>query len=633
MPDDVKSKIADLEKELYSKDFKPHSVEDVLQRKDTTPAPAWDIAKDAASFLDEKERHHKAMKKFVQLSVTFFVIAIGVAGFIWWRGANIVSGEKMEINISAPVSVAGGEPFDSKFIITNNNKVAVEEATLFVEYPVGFYSSINNAELPRYSKKIGSIAPGQSVVSAVSTLLYGGDNITKEPAVILEYRMAGSNATLKKEKTYSIKISSSPVNVRLSMPKEVSSGQEVELIVDVESNSRDTIGALVVDAVYPRDFVFRSSTPAPSYGDNAWLLPGIAPMEKRTIKIQGILEGQEDEEKVVKISVGAQSLKEERLTSVVYNTTSESVVIVRSVLGINVVINNNKTNDNVATLGKGVKVEISWQNNNPTKVTDAVIEAKLKGVVLDRYSIYASGGGFYQSIDNTIVWDKSGVYQFASLNPGEKGAVNFSFSPIALGVDAARLVKNPQMFFEVRARARSVSGTSAPKDIQTFVTRSVKFETDLRLTAQSLFFAGPFTNSGPLPPQADKTTTYTISLTARNSSNNVSESYVKTTLPVYVKWLGNVSPEGESIAYNESTNEVTWNVGRIPSGATREASFQISLTPSITHIGRAPLLTGDITIVGTDDFTKTEVRDKKSPLTTYLAGDSQARPSDSNVIR
>lgn len=636
MPDDVKSKISELEKELYSKDFKQHRVEDIVPHKEVALAPSWDAAADEDSSLNEDAailKRHRMMKKFVQFSIGFFILALLVAGFIWWRGSNIVSGENITIDVMAPVAASGGDAFETKFTVTNNNKVSMESATLFVEYPAGFYSVPDNAELPRISKDLGAITPGQSVTEAVNTVLYGEENTNKEVAVSLEYRMAGSNATLKKTTTYALKISSSPINIKLSFPKETSSGQEIELAVDIGSNSKDTLGALVMDASYPAGFTFESANPAPTYGENVWKITNLLPQEKRTIKIRGVIEGQESEEKVVRISVGTESPKDERLIGITYNATTESSTITKPFLALDLAVNNNKAQDSITSLNKGVRVDVFWQSNNPTKVTDAVVEVKLKGAALDKYSLYASSGGFYRSVDNTIVWDKTGNPDLAVIDPGAKGTVSFSFSPISLGVDASRLIKNPQIIFEVRARAGRVSDVNASENISTFVTRSVKFETDLKVGAKGLYFSGPFQNSGPMPPQADKETTYTISLTARNSANNVSSAVVKTTLPIYTKWLNAVSPEGEDITFNESTGEVTWNVGRIPAGGSRDASFQISLLPSVSQINRTPLLTGDIAIVATDDFTKTEVRDKKPAVTTYISSDPQFSPNDANVVQ
>ncbi|MGB2580336.1 MAG: hypothetical protein WBC83_01445, partial [Minisyncoccia bacterium] len=176
MSDDIKSKISELEKELYSKDFKEHKLEDTLPHKEIPVSPSWDTEADKASLLLEEAsllKRHRFMKKFAQFSIGIFALAIMIAGFIWYRGSNIVSGEKMSIDIMAPVAASGGEPFVTKFTITNSNKVAVEAATLFVEYPVGFYSVPNSAELPRTSKDLGVITSGQTIVETINTMLYG----------------------------------------------------------------------------------------------------------------------------------------------------------------------------------------------------------------------------------------------------------------------------------------------------------------------------------------------------------------------------------------------------------------------------------------------------------------------------
>ncbi len=96
--------------------------------------------------------------------------------------------------------------------------------------------------------------------------------------------------------------------------------------------------------------------------------------------------------------MGTEDTKDERFVGIVYNSATESSIITRPFLALDVAINNNKSQDSVVPLGNSVRVDVFWQSKNPTKVTDAVIEIKLSGVALDRYSIYASGGGYYSLI-------------------------------------------------------------------------------------------------------------------------------------------------------------------------------------------------------------------------------------------
>ncbi len=636
MLNDAKSKIASLEKELYSKNFKPHEVDDSLERKETQMAPSWNTEGEAASFLEEKttaEKHHKIMKKFLIVSIVFFTLATSVASFVWWRGTNIISGENITIDITAPNAVAGGEPFETKLFITNNNKVSIEAATLFIEYPEGFYKLDDKSALPRISKNLGPIAPGETVSEGINVLLYGEENTQKDVSVVLEYRMAGSNATQKKLGNYFVKISSSPVNVKLGQLKEASSGQDVEMLISVESNSRNPQENLLLVASYPFGFSFKSADPAPTYGANVWNIGTLKAQEKRLIKIRGTIEGQEGEEKITKVSIGTRSEKDERLIGVAYNTTTETLAVTKPFLAIDVAVDGTRAPEYSVSFGKGVRADVFWQSNNPTKITDAVIEVKLKGEALNRFSVYSSSGGFYRSIDDTIVWDKAGDPSLSVIEPGAKGGMSFSFSPITLGVDATRNIKNPEITIEVKARARRASDVGVSEEVTTFASRKIRIETDLRLAVKGLYYSGPFTNTGPLPPKAENETTYTIVWTVRNASNNTSNVSVKTTLPIYVKWLGKISPEGEDISHNNSGAEVTWNAGRILAGGTREAAFQISFLPSLSQINTAPQLTGDSFLSGFDDFTKTDLRDRKPPVRTIISSDPQFSPNQGGVVQ
>ncbi len=637
MPEDTKSKIAELENELYSKDFKPQRIRDTLKHSDVSAeSPAWDTTAEAIAFageIEQKRRPHHFMKKFAIVSILFFVIASSAASYIWWKGSNIISGENINIEIFAPLSVLGGEPFETKIMVTNSNKVAVEKATLFIEYPDGFYSVDDKTAIQRTPKDFGSIHPGQSVSESVSSLVYGQENTQKEVNMTLEYRMVGSSATFKKLAEHVVKISSSPVTIKLDALKEIGSGQEVEFTLNVGSNISGVLDKVLVSAEYPTGFNFRSASPDPTYGTNTWALGTLSAQGKRTIKIRGVLEGQESEVKVLKISVGTQSPKDERSVGVVYNSLIETISITKPLIALDVVVDGNRSPESVSAQNRSIRVDVFWKSNSPTKITDAIIEVKLSGAALSRQLIFAAAGGFYRSIDNTIVWEKTGSPNLAVIETGDRGGVSFSFSPVALGVDVERGLKNPQITLEVTARANRISETSSNQSITTIATRVVKFESDLRLTAQSLYYSGPFENTGSLPPKADTPTTYTIKWSVRNSSNSISNAVVKTTLPIYVTWQGKVSPSGEGISYNESVAEVEWKVGRIPSGGTREAAFQVSFLPSLSQLNTSPRLTGDSILVATDDFTKSNLGDRKPSVSTQLLSDPTFDQNQGTVVQ
>lgn len=628
MLENGKNKIAEIEKELYAKDFKSEHEDTTFAKHEVDVPSAWDPKIEEEEIRKNEEWKEKQIsfikkmtKKILHVSIIFFSIALVVAAVVWYRGTNIISGGNVKIDVATPLSASGGETFESRFAITNNNKVPLENATLYLEYEEGFYSTDEGKNLAHVVMKVGTVAPGETVVEKVNSLLYGEENSEKKIVATLEYQLSGSSAVLKKTVDGSVKVLTSPVNVKLEMLKEASSGQEFEMNVSVGSNNKDPLSNLLVEATYPSGFIFKSADPAPSFNNNVWSISELANKGEKTIKIKGVIAGQEGEEKTAKIMLGAQSPKDERVLGVVYNSVSGAFTIKKPFIGLNVTVNSESNPEYTILPGKNVRINIAWQNNNPTKVHDVVIEATLKGEALNRNSVYAAGGGFYRSVDNTVVWNKEGVPDLAGLEPGAKGSFGFSFYPVNSGIDVDRLIKNPEVNVEVRVRAKRTSESNVPEEITSFALQKVKVQTALSLSSRGLYYSGPFKNKGALPPKADNETTYTIVWTIKNTSNSVSNATVTAVLPLYTKWLGVVSPQGEDVSFDERNSEVVWNIGRIPAGGTREVAFQISFLPSLSQVGQYVDLIKETIVSATDDFTKTTVNDKEVPVRTVLNSD------------
>jgi hypothetical protein len=105
-----------------------------------------------------------------------------------------------------------------------------------------------------------------------------------------------------------------------------------------------------------------------------------------------------------------------------------------------------------------------------------------------------------------------------------------------------------------------------------------------------------------VPPRAEQVTTYTVALTVTNSSNDLSDVVVNTSLPIYAEWLGRINPDGEDVRYNPIGGEIVWNVGNLKAGVSREAYFQISFLPSIAQIRAYPILLNGVSASGYDRF-------------------------------
>jgi hypothetical protein len=311
-------------------------------------------------------------------------------------------------------------------------------------------------------------------------------------------------------------------------------------------------------------------------------------------------------------------------------------MISKPFVGVTLRLNGNS--DPVYVMGgtQSVRGDIGWTNNTTDSVYDGEMIVKFAGQALDKTSVETDGQGFYQSADNTITWDKMGVSQFTSIDPGASGSSNFSFSSLPLFTEGQPRLRNPEIDLTVTFNGTRVAAGQARTPIQTVITRKVKIATSPQIAARALYSTGPFVNSGPIPPKAEKQTTYTIVWSVSNSSNDMSDTVVEATLPLYVKWLNVYAPQSENMSFDADSGTVKWDIGALKAGtgitsSAREVSFQVAMVPSVAQVNTMPLLTSDAVIQGTDDFTGTTVKGTRRGVTTFLSSDPSYKQNDGLV--
>ncbi len=175
------------------------------------------------------------------------------------------------------------------------------------------------------------------------------------------------------------------------------------------------------------------------------------------------------------------------------------------------------------------------------------------------------------------------------------------------------IFKNPTVSIVITTSGKRISETGVQESVAGTVEQKIKINSEVVFTPAAVHFIGPFQNTGPMPPQVGKETTYTIVWTAVNSSNHISRATVKAVLPLYVTWKGAHAPAGERITFNELSREVVWDMGRLEAGSgitlpPREVSFQVGFIPSVSQRDQSPTIAGESTFAGVDEFTGTAIR-------------------------
>ncbi|MBI2046392.1 MAG: hypothetical protein HYT28_03170 [Parcubacteria group bacterium] len=606
-----------------------------LHEKKYDVSQGWKESDISAQELPNTPMKFRWIKWFFVGSIIFFFVGLFVAAFVFFRGSNVVSPENIVIDVAGPVSVGGGELLSLQISVRNNNTVPLELSDLLIEYPSGTRAADNlEKELPRIRKSLGNINAGQTVNEVVRAVLFGQEQSVEQIKISLEYRVEGSNAIFVKEKTYDIGLSSAPVSVSISALKEVSVNQEMSMEVKIVSHADTALQNLAVQIAYPSGFVFHDASPPPSSGEKLWFLGDIPTKGSRTIVLKGVLRGQDGEKKVFRVTTGTMNASGEPSLSVAYGTLFQEVTLRRPFISAEMAVNGSAGEEYIAQAGEDIRVDVAWVNNLPVRVTDGSIEITLSGDIVDESSIRIEKG-VYDSSRNTILWDKRSYPSFGVIESGGAGRLSFSFKPkTVFGTD--KEIHNPEVSLALTIGGNRIEESEVPTKITTSSMRVIKFSSGVQLMSRATHFTGPFANTGPIPPVAEKETTYTIIWTALNSSNNLSATEVRATLPSYVRWKGVVT-SGETVSFNPSSGEIAWSLGSVQSGAgislkAREVSFQVGFFPSVTHVGEIPDILSPSVLSAEDDFTFGDVHANARAVSTRLSTDPGFKPGDEIVV-
>ncbi len=570
-------------------------------------------------------------------SVIFFFISAGVAAYFFFGG--VVSPRKIDITIAGPVATDAGNEVPLQITITNTNAVPLVTTDLIIHFPEGTRSAVNPAqEMVVHREALGDLLPGGQTERTVRAALYGEQGETKVVRVTFEYQIAGSSSVFVKEQEYELVIGSSSVRLSVESILEVNAGQEMEFTIEVASNSAAPINDLVLLGEYPSGFAFTSAAPEPTFGTSVWRIGTLGPDERRTIIVRGVVEGENEAERVFRFTAGIQNPADETRIGTPLLATIRTVGIKKPFLGIALKVNNTSRSEHVVGSGETVDVLIEWKNNLPTPIVDGEIVATLTGTTFDKGTVKA-GGGLYRATTNTITWNAQTTKGLLSIEPGQQGTLGFSFSTQDFSPDSSNLVFEPSAGVEVSVRGRRVSEGAVPEEIKSTAHTKLVFSPAPSLTASAAYSGGPFTNTGPIPPKVDTETTFTITWRITNTTSDVTNAEVVSSLPANVRWVGALSPAGERMTFIPVGGRIVWDAGLVPAGAgrtrpAREVSFQVALTPSLTEVGSSPTLVNEAFFTGTDTYTKKPFTQSARSVTTRVFDDpALSSPRNSQVVR
>lgn len=535
--------------------------------------------------------------------ILFLAFLVGLVG-LWYYQRNFYSKEVLKLEILGPSEIQLLDEVEYTVKYKNNGNVALEDAKLVFEYPE--YSLIEDSKPEREEIELEDIYPGQENTFQFKARILGKENEIKKAKATLSYRPKNLQAFYESSTTFSTQIKSVPITFEFDLSSRVEAGRELKFYLNYFSSLNYPLSNLRVNIEYPLGFEFRESSPA-ALDKTEWEIGLLNKMEGGRIEVKGKLTGEIKEQKIFKATFGVWQKDE----FILLKERIKGVEIIKPQLSIFQQING--ASDYIANPGDSLHYEIFFRNIGEESFSDLFLVTRLEGLAFDFDSVSSDFGQFNKG-DNSIVWDWRKVPELKSLGRGQEGKVDFLVnlkeSWDKTSKDEDFVLKNNVIISQVK------------EEFETKITSK------LVIKQAGYFEDEVFGNSGPLPPKVGEATTYTIIWQAKNYYNEVKNVKVKATLAQDVKLTGHIFPEDQSskFAFDSLSREIVWDIGDFQAGSGvlspgPSIAFQISFTPSSSHIGQKPDLISEAKITGEDTWTSKILQVVSPAINTTLPDD------------
>lgn len=530
------------------------------------------------------------MRKII-IIVIILALVLGAAGYWYWQ-RNPYSKEILKLEILGPDNASASNEIIYTVKYKNNGDIRLEEPRLIFEFPE--YTILEQGLSRRIEigpEELGDIYPGEEKTFQFKGRLLGKEKEVKTAKAWLSYRPKNLQASYESTTSFSTIIESVPLTFDFDLSSRVEAGRDFKFSLNYFSSLDYPLTDLGIRLEYPAGFEFISSDPA-GLDKTEWEIPLLNRAEGGRIEIQGRLSGELREQKIFKALIGIWQDDE----FIVLKETTRGAEIAKPQLSLFQHING-QTNY-ISNPGDLLHYEIFFRNISGEPFQDLFLVLTLDGDGFDFDTVKAQSGEFQQG-DNSIIWDWRNVPRLKFLDRGREGKVEFW---INLKEDWSSGEKDALL-------KSSVLISQIKEEFET------KVNSKLEISQQASYQDEVFGNSGPIPLEAEKTTTYTVIWQVKNYFNDLKNVKVKAKLPSNVRLTGKIFPQDQSsnFAFDSGSREIVWMVGDLEAGTGifnlgPNISFQVALTPSLSQRGTNPTIVQQATITGEDQWTESFIQ-------------------------
>jgi hypothetical protein len=551
------------------------------------------------------------------LALVGVILIVAVVAFL----SRSRVGEQLDIEVRGPQQVFLGVPFNLTVGITNTSKSVLHDSRLTLTLPEGAVFVGESPQKTSDFRELGSIGSGGFLDETFRLMIIDGENTIRRINAALSYSPETIGARFEKSTDFDISVGKAALSLDLVAPQKILSGENFGLGVSYVNNANISFSDLKLRLEYPPTFKFESATLEPDENNSVWYLGALHSGSKNDFSISGTIIGPDNSFFEIRGFIEASFEGE----TYVISKNKATISISPSPLSLKVFLNN--SSNFIASLGDRLSYDLVYTNNTDVALRDVIVTAQMTGEMFDLFTITSSA--IFRSVDNTLIWNAGTTPDLSLVGPGESGSVKFSVRlkdayPIRrLGDRNFNLKVNAQIESPTVPYFLAANRTVGLAQIETKVAGAINLQS-------KVFFrdaTSGIINEGPMPPQADRPTQYSVHWIITNFSTDVSDVEVRAFLEGNTNFLRVVKSNVDSVPiYNPRTQEIVWRIDQI--SPTRgvitepvEAVFQIESTPAITMINEYAPLMRNIVARATDMFTGLPLQAKTEDENTRLPDD------------
>ncbi len=556
-------------------------------------------------------------RKIIFIFLASAIVVLGLLGF-WLYSNNTFSKGVLKLEILGPDTAKMGDEVEYTVKYKNNGNYVLQEPRLIFELPE---HSLTEDGKTRFTQDLKDIYPGDEDFVKFKARLLGSENSLVVAKAWLSYMPKNLTVRFESDTTFSAKINLVPITLDFDLPSKVERGKEIQYSLNYFSNVDYPLENLSIRINSITGFQLESASP-PSLDKSEWKIPVLNKAQGGRITVNGRITS--DPGQLLDFAAKLGTWRDGEF--VLIKDVSKQVSVVEPLIFISQLINGFP--NYVASPGENLHYEVFFRNIGSTPFDNLFLLTKLDGLAIDTQSIKSTRGEV-RANDRLIAWDQKQVPELGRLVPQQEGKVEFD----------VQLKNDWQQPYSENNNTLIKNKVDISQIVNEFQT---KVNSKLEVLQKGYYSSqAGIANSGPNPPIAGTSTTYTITWELKNHFNDIKNAKIKAVLPRNANLTGRISPENEfsDFSFDNSSGEIVWNVSGgalLTAGAgiftaSPSVSFQVSLTPDSSKRGRTALIIGEASVFAEDQFTGAIAQGKGSPVNTDLPDDPGA--SGSGIVQ